>query len=117
MERKNEPISRDVEPLQIKELKESEPTGVPPLPTSVQVLVDMMPWYCGQIVYCKTFPGQDPIYAKLEEGLLAERVIAAAEVCLRVAPSLYRHQASGIRAALLGHDVIVATPTASGAYN
>jgi hypothetical protein len=78
-------------------------------------MVDMMHWYCGQIIHCKTYPAHDPVYEDLEEGLLSERVAAAAETCLRVTPHFYRHQAVGLRAALLGHDVVVATPTASGA--
>lgn len=90
------------------------PSARPAIPKSMQFLVDTSS-YCGQMVYCSSYAARSAAYADLEAGIVDERVLAAASACLRVS-RLYRHQAAGIKAAITGHDVIVATPTASGNF-
>ncbi len=76
-----------------------------------------LPFYRGQIVHQEHLPARPARYGQLERPLpepLAQALVAIG------ATRLYAHQAQAINAARDGHDVILATSTASGktlAYN
>ena len=67
--------------------------------------------YAGQIVHAQTLPARSPRYAHLHErlSLPVQRALEATG-----ADRLYAHQAEAINLVLAGHNVVVATSTASG---
>jgi DEAD/DEAH box helicase domain-containing protein len=67
--------------------------------------------YAGQLVHVQTIPARPPRYGELHFKLSqpVSRALAAAG-----AERLYTHQAEAINAAFAGHNVVVATSTASG---
>ncbi len=67
--------------------------------------------YAGQLVHVQTLPARAARYGSLRERLSApvQRALAAGG-----AAQLYAHQAEAINLALAGHNVVVATSTASG---
>ncbi|MEW6756209.1 MAG: DEAD/DEAH box helicase, partial [Candidatus Latescibacterota bacterium] len=69
------------------------------------------PDYAGQIVYRRTEPGRQPVWAALPLGL-HPGVLSFLES--QGIGRLYRHQAEAVEAALAGHDVLITTRAASG---
>jgi DEAD/DEAH box helicase domain-containing protein len=67
------------------------------------------PWYVDQIVDERTRPGRD---ARTRDVDVESRLASA--LADRGIDALYEHQADAVEAIRDGHDVVIATPTASG---
>ena len=70
-----------------------------------------LPWYRDQIAHWEDIPPRSPTYADLKQPLARDLQLALEASGVQ---RLYAHQAEAIDAARGGHNIIVATPAASG---